>query len=660
MEKSELKINEQSIKSELKINEQSIKTELISYKKKPYDCLFEYIWNSFDAGATEIKINFDLPVEGFGNVENVKIIDNGKGWDFNDDAVTNNFISSTKKSVVNKTLPKGQYGRGRYAFIWIAKQIEVFSKKKKLTLQHDTDIKKEDAELDNIGTQINFIKIEEDFSSILLATDNLYTEILLNFGWFLLENPNYKIFINDETVDANKNIKVIKSLGRNFFSEDIQKKLDEQFEVRIILWKEKPSEYSKYYFLNEKGVEIFKENTGLNKKRDDFWHSVYINSKLFESSDDINEEATKQLTLDFSDKEITRIKKQIIQKIKEELIKLRKPYLIEQSDYLLKDLKEEHLIPNLSDFGIYDEDSYDDLLKTIYTITPSLFVGKSAPEKKFICAIFAGLLSNQDDTLIKTILEQLQELTEEEKQDLLDILNRTSLSHIIKTTKEIDHRLEVLNKLKILISEHEKETLEVKHIQKILDENFWLFGEQFRLFSSTEGALKNVLIKYAKEILEIEDPELETQPNGEVDLFLTKSEPTGEKNQKNIVVEIKRASTILKQNVEYQQIDNYRKKILEQNLCNGENQYWEFYLIGKNYDKDIQDLIENAKQHGEKEKGLCLNINDGKVKIYVRKWSDVLEVEWGTKMKYLKDKLQIQAKKYSENNVDTIVHEIIK
>ncbi len=51
--------------SELKINEQSIKTELSFYKNKPYNCLFEYIWNSFDAGATQIKLSFDLPSEGF-------------------------------------------------------------------------------------------------------------------------------------------------------------------------------------------------------------------------------------------------------------------------------------------------------------------------------------------------------------------------------------------------------------------------------------------------------------------------------------------------------------------------------------------------------------------------------------------------------------------
>ncbi|MCI5167358.1 MAG: hypothetical protein D3903_15010 [Candidatus Electrothrix sp. GM3_4] len=225
----------------------------------------------------------------------------------------------------------------------------------------------------------------------------------------------------------------------------------------------------------------------------------------------------------------------------------------------------------------------------------------------------------------------------------------------MKTIKEIDHRLDVLEKLKILISEYEKETLEVKHLQKILDENFWIFGEKFRLFSTTEGLLRKVLLQYAKEILEIKDPKLDSQPNGEVDLFLTKTEVNGDSIQKNIVVELKRASTKLTQKTHYSQIDDYRKEILKQNLCNGENQYWEFYLIGKNYDDGIAELIDSSKNHGEKDRGLTLSIKDGRVKIYVRKWSDILEVEWGTKMQYLKEKLGIQAKEQDGQSAAEII-----
>ena len=628
----------------LKINEQSITNELKSFKDKPFDCLVEYIWNSFDADATEVKLDFNVPIEGIGLVEKVQITDNGKGWDFDDDAITNNFISSTKKPRDNNTLPKGQYGRGRYSFIWISKKISALSKDKKLILQHNTEIIKEKSGLNPEGTIINFEGIYEDFSNILLS-DNLHIKLVLEFGWFLLENSQFKIFVNGTEINVNENIKLSKEYFTTSFPEDIRSKLQENFNAKIVLWKEKPSEYSKFYYLNESNIEISKENTSFNKKSDDFWHSVYIRSFLCNSfyyntssENDLNQ--NNQL---FNHEDVNQIKKKIIKFLKEELVLLRKPFLKIQSTNLLIELKKQRLMPELNDYGIFDKNSFEDLIKIIYTISPSLFVGKSNTEKKFICATFAGLLSSQDDNLIKTILEQIHRLTDEEKQELNEILKRTSFSNIIKTIKEIDHRLEVIDKLQILISDHKKETLEVMHLQKILDENFWLFGEQFRLFSSTEGPLKKVLVDYAKEILKIKNPELETNPNGEVDLFLTKTEQTSETKQLNIIVEIKRPSKDIGKK-EYDQMYEYMNSIKDQALCNSGNQYWEFYLIGKNYDSIIENNIESAKNHGQQDRGLCYNIKDGKFKIYVRKWSDILQVEWGTKMKFLKEKLQIQAK----------------
>lgn len=651
-----------SKESTLKINEQSIKTELISYKDKPYKCLFEYLWNSFDAGATKIEITFDVPIERIGSVSNVKISDNGKGWNFGKNSNTKTFLASSKseQNTNMKTLPKGKFGRGRYVFIWISDKIEIKSGNSKIILNHNTKIGNEKIKNTINGTEIDFLGIYPKFSDSLIFEEKLHYELLLEFGWFLAENKNYSISINNIALDISKNIKDSRIYSNSDFPDKIKSQLKDDFKAEIILWKNKPSEFSKFYFLSSENIEIFKQNTGLNKKSDDFWHSVYISSNTFKSINSFEEdENSRQTTFDFEQKKIIRLKKQVVSFLKNELVSFRKPYLIEQSEDLLEELKDDNIIPKLTEFGIYDEQSYGDLIKTIYTITPSLFTGKGKAEKKFICATFAGLLSTQDDTLIKTILEQLQELTEDEKKDLLDILNRSSLSNIVKTIKEIDHRLDVIENLKFLISEHEKETLEVKHLQKVLDTNFWIFGEQFRLFSTTEGALKNVLYKYAKEILEIENPQLTTQPNGEVDLFLTKTEVNGN-IQKNIVVELKRASRKLTENKDYSQINEYRKKILKQNLCNGENQYWEFYLIGKNYDEGIAELIENARQHGEKEKGLALSLKDGKVKIYVRKWSDILEVEWGTKMKYLKEKLEIQAKKQKYNKPQEIVDDIIK
>jgi len=595
-----------------------------------------------------------------GYITNISITDNGNGWDFSN-TNTNTFLASSKSESkeTSKSLPMGHYGRGRYCFIWIAEKIEISSKKQKIVLTHSSDIDDPKIVGEVKGTKIDFIGPYPVFSDSLYTSEVLTNQLLIEFGWFITQNQKYSITVNGVKITENDIIKDEIKLSKEDLPDELQIKICGNIDIRIILWAEKPREFSKFYYLDPNGKEIFKQNTGLNKKNDNFWHSIYITSALFTQEFSEDEESEQQKTFDFGDKKKDRLQNEVKKFLKSYLTNtIRKPFLTEQSEYLLEELIDDHLLPELSDFGIYDEESYYDLIKTIYTISPSLFSGKNESEKRFICATFAGLLSNQDEVLIKKLLEQLQELTEEEQKDLLDILNRTSLSNIVKTIKEIDHRLEVLDALEVLISEHEKETLEVRDIQKILDQNFWLFGEQFRLFSSTEGALKKVLTKYAKEILEIDDPELETNPTGEVDLFLTKTESIDEQTHKNVVIEIKRASIKLNKGKEYWQIDNYKDKILEQSMCNGVNQYWEFYLIGKDYDKGISELIESAQNHGERQRGLTINSKDGRVKVYVRKWSDILIAEWGTKMKHLKEKLEIQAKQ-KKSAPQEIVKEIM-
>ena len=311
----------------LKINAQSIRTELSSYKNKPLDCLFEYIWNSFDANATEVKLSFDIPAEGIGMAYNVKLTDNGDGWDFDDDATTNNFMSSVKQPRADHTFPKGHYGRGRYSFIWIAEQLSVLSKSKQLILNNNTEIQKNNSDRDINGTEVGFINITTAFSDTLLSCD-LSLSILLEFGWLLLENNNFKIYINDTLLDAGSLIKESVEIHYADLPDEIRDRFESDFYARIIVWNQKPSEFSKFYFVDGAGREIAKRNTGLNKKGDDFWHSVYISSSLFSNSSDIIvEEGSDNPELEFDVKHAKRTRKQIINYLRARLVDIRKPYL---------------------------------------------------------------------------------------------------------------------------------------------------------------------------------------------------------------------------------------------------------------------------------------------------------------------------------------------
>jgi hypothetical protein len=401
---------------ELQLNINSLKTELNTFKEKPYLCLFEYIWNSFDAGATEVDINYKFALDNDG-INEILIEDNGFGWDFKKEKSTKVFLSSAKQYAIKEpkqSLPKGKYGRARYVFIWIADHLEIFSSGQKLILNKDTEVKPEKSETTpDRGTKVVICKPESNFSSIFFNENELFRKIALEFCWFLKQNDKYKIRINKKLVDIKFNIKEESSFGKEIFEkEDIE--FDSDLNVSIVIWKDKPSEWSKFFFLDNEGKEISVVLTGMNKKGDDFWHSVYIRSDYFKNSVfDNNSEDDQQLCLLKlpSDDDKKQIKNKLMKLLKEKLEKIRREYLIENSESIISNLE----LPNLREMGIYDEKSFKDLLKAAYTISPSLFVRKSEEEQKFICATFAGLLSSQDNDIVTTVLEQLQTLKPEDK-----------------------------------------------------------------------------------------------------------------------------------------------------------------------------------------------------------------------------------------------------
>jgi hypothetical protein len=125
--------------------------------------------------------------------------------------------------------------------------------------------------------------------------------------------------------------------------------------------------------------------------------------------------------------------------------------------------------------------------------------------------------------------------------------------------------------------------------------------------------------------------------------------------QKNIIVEITRPEIKLGKE-QFDQIERYANDIRKEPIYNANNIFLEYYLIGDDIDDYIKtNKIDSMKNYGEIQRGLSLNIENGKAKIYVRKWSDILEVEWEHKIKYLKDKLQIEAKEMNYANPQEIV-----
>ena len=96
---------------------------------------------------------------------------------------------------------------------------------------------------------------------------------------------------------------------------------------------------------------------------------------------------------------------------------------------------------------------------------------------------FLNLLldSNERDRII-SILDGIITLSEEEREQLSNVLRSTTISRINRMVNMMHDRYEVIETLRKLVYDLSKFTNERDHIQKIIEVNYWLFGEQLVLY----------------------------------------------------------------------------------------------------------------------------------------------------------------------------------
>lgn len=653
----------------IQITDQSILGELRTYEKRYSDAISEFIWNAFDAEATSVDINYTFPEvadsSGFGYPD-LEIIDDGIGWDMSDPSLVSTFLDSKKRAHKQsyKSIPHGSKGVGRFTFYAFAKKAEWQTNFNGIS--YDLVIEKENISSYTLtpvegtvkrskGTSVLF-EVNNEALSEAFFENALPKKLLEKFAWFLVLHPRNHIRINGVELDANSAIE--SELSGVLDMEDTK------VDYRLIQWNTKlaDKENSKVYFIDSNGNEVFKTPSGLNNKSDIFYHSAYVNSSEFAnyspSAEDTSDEPTKQASI-FESTDQAKLIRKVRSEIREVLEGFRQPHIEAKSEEIIKGWTEESIIPDVRQYGI-DTEKYEKLVQETFVIAPNLYLGVSDDHKRIIFNLLASLMGTEDRGLILKVLEQVYSLSSEQKEALSQLLERTTLECILDTVKEIEQRLKVIDDLDQLIHDNDlfKKTLEVKHLQQIINQEFWVFGEEYRLVIDTEGSIKNAVKKWAKDILEIEDYDPETTSKKEMDLLLSKKIEYGDRVV-SIVVELKRPSVKLGEK-EVGQLRNYRKELFKDPACTGKNIEWVFILVGRDYDEEVERLIESAANHGEKYKGLIESVPTERTRIYVRKWTEIIEGELRPKHRYLKDKLQLQAAPEDTKDPSTITDSLLK
>ena len=289
----------------------------------------------------------------------------------------------------------------------------------------------------------------------------------------------------------------------------------------------------------------------------------------------------------------------------EQLLKSkRRPFLKKVSDQIVANLEKSRAFPNFGNntWDQYRRSELEEFVKELYQVEPKIFNSLNTEQKK-IFVHFLNLIidSGERDKLIE-VLGEVVDLDSSELEHLAESLKVSKLSNIIKTVKLIEDRYKAIDQLKNLVFKPELAANERDHVQKFVENHYWIFGEQYHLVTSAEPKFEEALRRYIyhlrgeKPVVSIDHPD----KNKEMDIFMVR-QLLNDDYISNVVVELKHPKIKLGSK-ELEQVKRYMGVIFDQGEFNAPNMFWDFYLVGNDFDRSgyIKREMQNSKSHGEK------------------------------------------------------------
>lgn len=630
--------------SKVQVNDKGIKNRLKAYK--PFRSIAEYIWNGFDAGANEINIEYRTSI--LGSITFLCIRDNGAGIPLSQ--LGNKFepvLSSEKRDKeIQHTLIHGKNGLGRLTFYHFCQYATWSTYYQKDQDTYTYDIRLNADRLDHydptgstkvkgkeIGTSVKFENILELTESELLGTIRGY--LAKEFAWFLELNKNkgFSIKMNGKPLAYEHLIRE---------KNDLELSIDSlEFKVTYLRWSNKlNNHFSRIYCLDNDSVFKYTKPTTFNNKGDEFYHSVMVSSVFFDNFSCCGIDSQDNLFDQNSDK--SEIFKKLLEKIETFLMGKRKPFLVEFAKSLVDEYEKLGIFPIYNSKNRWEEIRSQDLKETVrqlYEIDPRIFSNLNKTQKKTFVGFLALIVDNGEVNDIFKILEGIIELSSVERARFANQLKTTKLSSVIQTIELISDRYKSVEEFKKLVFDHSMYAGEVPHLQKMMEKNYWLIGEEYQLLTAAEPDFEEALRRYSfhlhgddtKKKIDHEDK------NKEMDIFLIRQTKRSNKIE-NVIIELKHPINVRLGKPQIDQIYTYYQVISSESRFNGSNSEWKFYLIGNKFDSTdyIDSQINSLKHHGEP--GLVFT---GKYKVYAFKWSEIFN-EFELRHDFLNQKLMLE------------------
>ena len=602
---------------------------------KPATALCELIWNSLDADATEIFVQFIR--NGLGGYDKIIIRDNGEGMTRLYIENYLGFIGKSWKAKKDETARgrpiHGKKGEGRFKAFSLGTHMAWDSVYQSQSLLKRTRVvfdinhsdkydvhPEQDASNTNSGMSVTISNLHKKLARINL--EDVKQEISKTFAFYLKCYPEVSIYFDGSKIDIEQEIS---------YSQNYEFELDSVTGVHRLIIIEWENISSKSVLLCKQNGSVLKEHTPKPYKIRNLGYSfsAYLCSNYFDECNENNDLSLielQQTGINLLDRAYELINQHFLNK--------QKQYHLER----LQRWKADGIYPfeemeNLTQIEIAKREIFDMVATKVEDSLPK-FTQADTKTKRFTFKLLSQAIQNNPESL-QTIITEVLHLPKDEQDAFANILQKTTLSSVIKSAKIVADRLNFVAGLEELIFNHKKSLLERDQLHKILEHEAWIFDEQFALAGS-ERRLEEALQTHLKHLGEREDDgnvHLSDGRQGRLDLMLAKADEIRAGEFDYLVVELKRPSQKITSDV-IAQIKKYAYAVLDDPRFDKQRCRWKFIAVSNELDGYAQRELE-AGSNG------CIHKIKG-LEVYIMTWAEVI-TNAKARLKFYQEQLRYES-----------------
>ena len=243
---------------------------------------------------------------------------------------------------------------------------------------------------------------------------------------------------------------------------------------------------------------------------------------------------------------------------------------------------------------------------------------------------------------LSRILSEVLLLPQSKQKEFSELLDKANLVNIIDAVNDINSRISVATGLRGLVcgAEIRDSVKEREHIHKIVEDNPWLFGEQYAMGRS-ESSLTNMLrehLSLMKRDSRIIEPVLKSGgKSGRIDIMLAKLiKISGRSDDNHLIIELKRANRKLSHK-DYSQLFDYANTVIQDARFDKTLVSWDFWLVGVQTDDALNELSNSQ----DRPAGCAHIFKTGRAKIWVKTWGEIIH-DCLARHEYIRSRLELE------------------